>query len=179
MENIKKTSNMSMYGVLYILCAVAIPLVIIGVSGLIPESKVTWIFAIVTIALYTVGVCLAGRIIKINGELKEIIEVNKSLDKTLSNEERFKNIDLIIEESKEDKYKNIYSSFCNYRNSLRGICEEDTSGQLRRRFYSTSSASYFFDEDSVIYKNLYYKTINYITQALTGVGIFGTFLGII
>ena len=48
-----------------------------------------------------------------------------------------------------------------------------------RKLYSTSTSSYFFDEDSLIYKNIYYKTINYITQALTGIGIFGTFLGIV
>ncbi|WP_286316523.1 MotA/TolQ/ExbB proton channel family protein [Romboutsia ilealis] len=173
MEKTNKSDNKSMFKIVYILCSVLIPLVIILVSGLIPKNITTWIFAIVTVLLYLVGISLASRVITINTEIKEVIKQNENIDQLLSDEERFQKIDAFIEEGKNNQYKNIYSSYYNYKKSL------DTSGQVRRRLYATYSASNFFDEDSVIYKNLYYKTINYITQALTGVGIFGTFLGII
>ena len=179
MNNKKKNSIVNKYKILYIFFALAIPVAIIVVCGLKPEDTVTTIFAIVTFSLYISAVWLSSKIVTINTELKELIKLNKISEQSLSNEEKFQNIYSTIEEGKDNKYQNIYSSFYSYKKSLRAISEEYTDGQSRRKLYSTSSASYFFDEDSIIYKNLYYKTINYITQALTGVGIFGTFLGII
>ena len=179
MEKANKNYDKSSFRFIYWSCAILIPLVIILVSNLMPKNMTTWIFAIVTVALYAVGVCLGSKIIKINKEMKDIITQNENSEQSISDEERFQKIDVLIEQGKNNQYKNIYSSYYNYKKSLRGISEEDTSGQVRRRLYASCSASNFFDEENVIYKNLYYKTINYITQALTGVGIFGTFLGII
>ena len=170
----------SKFKIIYFLISILTPTVIILTSGIIPKGNVTWVFFVITIALYITGVVLTSKTIDVKDELNEILRNQKeNSQQLLSNEDRFQNLDSLIQKGKDNKFKNIYNSYYAYKQSLRGISEEDTSGQVIRKLYSTSTSSYFFDEDSLIYKNIYYKTINYITQALTGIGIFGTFLGIV
>ena len=78
-------------------------------------------------------------------ELNEILRNQKeNSQQLLSNEDRFQNLDSLIQEGKDNKFKNIYNSYYAYKQSLRGISEEDTSGQVIRKLYSTSTSSYFF-----------------------------------
>ena len=63
MEKANKNYDKSSFRFIYWSCAILIPLVIILVSNLMPKNMTTWIFAIVTVALYAVGVCLGSKII--------------------------------------------------------------------------------------------------------------------
>lgn len=174
-----KKGKTSKQKVMYIVSAM-IPLIIILAAGLIPKDPITWIFAAVTAGLYTLAIVLASKILKIREEYTELInKTNSKCNDTMTDEEKFEVLNYIVEEGKLDKYQILYDSYYTFRKSLRKINEEDASGQIKRKFYATTDAQNFFDEDSVVYKNIYYKTINYITQGLTGVGIFGTFLGIV
>lgn len=170
----------------YILVGLIIPFSIIGVAGIMPEigktatnrDKVNLLFLIVTAVMYLVALILSSKITIINREFKRI---NEFIDKHkgLTNLEKFVLIDDEIKNNKNEIFRNLYTGYSNYAKSLRGIAIDDLSGELRKRFYSTTDANYFFDEESIIKKNTFYKTINILIQSLTGVGIFGTFLGIV
>ena len=162
-----------------ILLSVIIPGIILLVTGLLPKDNTTKIFFVITSLLYIFSILMISKIYVVKKQISDIILDASEDSSNLSDEERFEYINSKLEEGKNEKYKYIYNVFYDYKKTFRKIKIETVDGEELRRLYSTVDTEYFFNEENLIYKNIYYKTISYITQALTGIGIFGTFLGIV
>lgn len=162
-----------------ILLSVIIPGIILLATGLLPKDNTTKIFFGITSLLYIFSILMISKIYVVKKQISDIILDASEASSNLSDEERFEYINYKLEEGKNEKYKYIYNVFYDYKKTFRKIKIETVDGEELRRLYSTVDTEYFFNEENLIYKNIYYKTISYITQALTGIGIFGTFLGIV
>lgn len=159
--------------------SIIIPLVILLVGRLFPQNPTTWIFFIITVALYIFSILVISRIYIVRKQLDDIISYIDEISDSTDDEEKFNLLNTKLEDEKKDQYKYIHNIFYDYKKTFRKIKVETVTGEEKRKLYSTVDIEYFFNEENLIYKNIYYKTINYITQALTGIGIFGTFLGIV
>ena len=159
--------------------SIIIPIVILWPGGLLPQNGKTWLFFSITSILYLSSIMIITRIYVVREELVNIISEVESISDSADDEEKFNLLNSKLEEGKKDKYKYIYNVFYDYKKTFRKIKVETVTGEEKRKLYSTVDIEYFFNEENLIYKNIYYKTINYITQALTGIGIFGTILGIV
>ncbi|WP_455539698.1 hypothetical protein [Terrisporobacter sp.] len=179
MRNKRSKLEFTKGNVIMIVLSIIIPLVILGIGKLFPQNPTTWLFFIITVALYAVSILIITKIYIVRKELKDIVDDIISIPNSADDEEKFNLLNSKLEEGKEDKYKYIYNVFYDYKKTFRKIKVETPSGEEKRKLYSTVDTEYFFNEENLIYKNIYYKTISYITQALTGIGIFGTFLGIV
>ena len=174
--NQKKENNMKV-DIKLISISILIPLAIIAVAKLVPTNLVTWGFLILILGLYTWSICQISKITSIKKELKDLNqEIQEKINLSMSDEEKFEIINNIIQ---QDKYSHIDDIFNDYKRTFRKINVQTSSGEEKRKYYSTVDIEYFFNEENLIYKNIYYKTINYITQGMTGIGIFGTFMGIV
>lgn len=152
---------------------VLFPILILLALKLIVKKLVLIIFLGITAGIYFIGLHFVSQILDILNEFTELIDNIKSVS---HQEISFNKINEIIN---QEKYKYVSRVFKLYKKSLRKIDEVQVTGEIKEVNYSTIDAVEFFDEENVIYKFINYKTLNYITQSLTGIGIFGTFLGIV
>lgn len=170
-KRVKKTKELLRPIIVPMGIALLLPIIVVIITNIFPEKQdhTTQIFLAISAALYVFALILSSKILTIREELKEC---NKELE--VSND--FISLVKTLEDS---KYKYISKVFKQYKNTLRPIKEITASGEAKSVYYSTVDAESYFDEENMIYRNIPNKTINYITQALTGIGIFGTFMGIV
>lgn len=170
----KKTIKMIMTPLLFLGIAIAIPS-LIGIftkiidKDMIIEDYRTFLFLLITGILYLIAILFMLPIIYISKEIKEILKKVKN----------FKNLNELKSLINEQKSKYIKKPFDNFVNSLRCIDVEKDSGEIEKQYFSTMEPEIFFDEQNVIETNIFSKTISQIINSLTGIGIFGTFLGIV
>ena len=148
-----------------------IPLFILIITGLINKEMdlTTLVFLGVIVSMYVSALIMISPILKMENQLKHAISIAKKATDYKSLVDGLNNEDL-------GKIKNLFEI---YKKSLRSEKVITENGEEKKIYYYINDISYYFDEDNIIYKNIREKTISHITQALTGVGIFGTFMGIV
>lgn len=165
--------------ILYWSILIIIPLVISTVTGIVDtgDDAITKSFFILTFIIYVTGLMLIYPILNIWREFKIILkEYNKTISTNiLTNSEKYEELKDIVDYYKLNTAEKIFEKL-NRSLKIKKVVNED--GEYNT-YYLSTEADYFFNEDNVIYKNIPMKVINQITQSLTGIGIFGTFLGII
>lgn len=153
---------------------------IMGVAFLIPiifsilrnpfRDLTTAAFFIVILILYLYGL---GTLFKnLTGIYEEIAYINSNIQESDS----FEKIGGLL-----SRTENLSKIFIEYKKTLRPIesDSQDDFGEIKKEYYSTVEVEYFFNEDNVIYNAINHRTINYIPQSMPGIGILGTFLGIV
>lgn len=150
-----------------------LPIIILGYFEIKPfADDTTKLFSLLIFATYTItlGIVVIP-IIKVNRELNTVLN-------QIEYNETFQNIDSVIGST---SYLN--TLFFQFKKSLRpiksGIDSEENAGAFKTDYYATVEAENYFNEHTLIFNNIPLKTINFIPQVLTGLGIFGTFLGIV
>ncbi len=125
-------------------------------------------------ALSTI-VYLAGITILLKPMLQTKNQLDEICDEINSNSD-FTKISRII-----NNYPQLQDLFTDFKKTLRCIFKlnEATGVTELDSCYATVSSENYFNEGSIIYNNIYYKTLNFLPQVLTGLGIFGTFLGVV
>ncbi|WP_058484988.1 methyl-accepting chemotaxis protein [Defluviitalea phaphyphila] len=150
-----------------------LPMMILEFFGIeLFKDNTTRFFSLLIFGIYMWALCkVLIPIFKINKELNNVltqIEYNDSFQKIAS----------IIGST---NYLNIL--FSQFKKSLRpieiGIDSEENAGAVKTDYYATVEAENYFNEQTLIFDNIISKTINFMPQVLTGLGIFGTFLGIV
>lgn len=136
------------------------------------KDRITTTFSILIFIIYIVTIFIIFKsIYKINNELNGFIQYT---DINMS----FSDIASVL--NKTEYLKEIAY---HYKKTLRpiksGIDHEENSGEYNTEYYATKTSDYYFNEDTLIYNQLPLTTINFMPQVLTGIGIFGTFLGIV
>lgn len=149
----------------YIIISIALPWSVLQITNIYPGDKVTMAFMIVVIAMYFTSIILICPIIETNRQLRKILKESRKCTS-------FKKLSSII---KQKKYFKISSVFIEYEKNTRIQINKDGEESV----YADVDSSYYLDEDNIINNDLKTKTIEQISQSLTGVGIFGTFLGIV
>lgn len=139
-------------------------------------DNTTTVFSLLIMVTYLMTlVVISKQVIKVNRELDVVL---KELDIEGNNND-FKAINRVI----YDKTNFLNELFEQYKKSLRpiksGIESQENAGAYKTNYYATVEAENYFNENTLIYNKLHLKTINFIPQVLTGLGIFGTFLGIV
>lgn len=146
---------------LYIIVIIDLPILIIKICDIGPEdNKSILVFLVITAIMYGICAILILPLLEVNKEMKEILKkskIAKSLD----------DIDLEINKEKYYSIKNMFKEYMK------------TTKKKQDKYKYSIDISYYFDEDNLVYKKVSNKTINQIVQSLTGVGIFGTFLGVV
>lgn len=74
-------------------------------------------------------------------------------------------------------FEPLETNFKAYKKSLRPI--KDTVNIGDTKYYATVNVDSFINEETIIYSTLNIRTINCLATSLTGIGIFGTFYGLI
>ncbi len=132
----------------------------------VPKDTMGWMFLGIIVVFFLIASVML--FIKINGVLKEYYyffgEYNKAEDCGLDSYEKISK----IFSNNSDKFTILNRLFDEYNKTI--LVENNVR-------YATTEAEYIFSEENVLYKNMNFKTINYLPQILTGIGIFGTFLG--
>lgn len=160
--------------IIYLISACIIPIAIVIFSKICNGiDKQTKIFLAITLAMYIVGIILIYPILNIKEKIKYVIDEYNNAE----SEKSYKSLLKIIEDCNSDYIK---EPFDEYKKTLKrvknGINEQ---GEEISIYYSTNDIDVYFNEENTIYKNICDRTINQITQGLTAVGMFGTFLGIV
>lgn len=135
-------------------------------------NNIIKLFSILIISFYLIGIVHLG--VKLTPIYRQI----NFFENKIEDNKNFDNIDSVI---LNQKYlSDIYKEF---KKTLRpietGLDFEENPGEVKREYFATENAEEYFNEESLIYNNIFYKTVNFLPQILTGLGIFGTFLGIV
>lgn len=166
---IDKDNNMSIYSHIAMSIAIFLTTLIIFSNILIisinKQDNNSIIFGIVMLFLYLLGL---GFLIKSFLIFKQFKKLNLQCKNFSSIEELTKS----IEKDKENDF--IYENYQSYKSSLRPI--KDITRDSKIKYYSTMSADYFLNDNTIIYNNLKIRTINSLANSLTGLGILGTFM---
>ena len=169
MEGKKLSKGKLFYYVLRLL----IPFIILLINKLVVINDIVLVtFLVLTVTIYLFGIHFTYKILEIRNEFiraKDSIQDNNALN----------DFEKISEVINNEDYNYLKQIFKGYKKTLRRIEEVSYTGEKIEKDYATLDANEFFDEENVIYGFIKYKTLNYITQSLTGIGIFGTFLGIV
>lgn len=170
-KNEEKKLKVGLNQILYWCGSILLPLVILFGTGLVNKEidLTTLVFLGVMVAMYGVALALISPILKIGNQLKEAGKIAEDAKDYKGLVNGLNNNDL-------GKVKKLFDI---YKKGLRAEKIISENGEEKKIYYYTNDISYYFDEDNIIYKNIAEKTITHITQALTGVGIFGTFMGIV
>ena len=170
-KNEEKKLKVGLNQILYWCGSILLPLVILFGTGLVNKEidLITLVFLGVMVAMYGVALALISPILKIGNQLKEAGKIAEDAKDYKGLVNGLNNNDL-------GKVKKLFDI---YKKGLRAEKIISENGEEKKIYYYTNDISYYFDEDNIIYKNIAEKTITHITQALTGVGIFGTFMGIV
>lgn len=169
--------------IMYIGTSIIVPAIIIYFTNIcdgFKDNTAIFVFFIITFVMYLLGLILIFPVLGIREELIEVVNKYSEIEnfENLDSQKRYNKLVGIIENN--DKLKFINKLFDEFQKTLKGVKQEvNESGEEVIKYYSTTDIEYFFEEDNLVYKNIYNRTITQITQGLTGVGIFGTFLGIV
>lgn len=154
--------------------------VIMGLAFILPiifsiwrnpfKDLTTSAFFVVIFVLYIVGLGILFK--NLTGIYEEITYINSNIQESDS----FQKIGGLL-----SKTESLSKIFREYKKTLRPIESDshDDFGEIKKEYYSTVEVEYFFNEDNVIYNAINHRTINYIPQSMPGIGILGTFLGIV
>lgn len=174
-EELMKKTNIRF--IIIIMFLSIVPIIILGYFGINPfKDRTTSVFSLIIFSIYLVTIVwMVGF---------KAYNINKDLDNILINigeEIYFKDINRIISSTNiSEEFKNIFEE---YRKSLRpikgGLNQKENPGSYETKYYATTKAEMYFNEQTLMFDKLHIKTINFIPQVLTGLGIFGTFLGIV
>ena len=123
------------------------------------------IFGIIMLALYILGLCFLKKSFTTFKKLKKLNLESKNLSDLNDISKNIEEFDLLNE------------CFKSYRKSLRPI--KDISKDDKVRYCSTLNADYFINDNTIIYNSLKIRTVNSLANSLTGIGILGTFYGLI
>lgn len=149
---------------------VGIPILIIALGELWPRQPLAIIIAFISIGLYGVAAKLVS----------ELIFVKEELDITIENIKESNDLVNDINKNMNDGKINILKgTFKEFKETLKSKKIEGIDGQVKSIFYRTDTSAVVFEEETLITRKIKIRTINHIAQALTGIGIFGTFLGIV
>lgn len=166
--------------VIIVFYSIIIPLIVFLGTGIWKDIDiVTKVFLGISLAMYIWGLILILPLNKVYSSLIVISKRYKELNQKgdASNNEKYIEISKIIEENNSELIKNLFDEFKKTLKKVKmGINEY---GEETTKFYSTNDIEYYFDEDNLVYNNIQSRTFTQITQALTAVGMFGTFLGIV
>lgn len=152
---------------------IGLPLGILALTGLFTDDLKIISFFVLIFVLYTYALSKIFPIVNIANELNGATNIAEDIVERSSG---YKNL---VNELNDAKLYKVDKLFKEYQKSLRQEKVISENGEEKKEWYYTTDISYYFDEDNLIYKNIREKTINHITQALTGIGIFGTFMGIV
>lgn len=152
---------------------IGLPLGILALTGLFTDDLKIISFFVLIFVLYTYALSKIFPIVNIANELNGATNIAEDIVERSSG---YKNL---VNELNDAKIYKVDKLFKEYQKSLRQEKVISENGEEKKEWYYTTDISYYFDEDNLIYKNIREKTINHITQALTGIGIFGTFMGIV
>lgn len=152
----------------YIVISILLPLLVIKIANVFPEDDVTFVFLIVTALMYFACVILISPILETNRQLREFLKKsNKCTD--------YKEFCEIL---KSKRYYKLDPLFSEYNKAVKVVSLKKGT-ETKRRYVSSMDSTYYLDEENLIDNDLKTRTIDQISQSLTGVGIFGTFLGIV
>lgn len=152
---------------------IGLPLGILALTGLFTDDLKIISFFVLIFVLYTYALSKIFPIVNIANELNGATNIAEDIVERSSG---YKNL---VNELNDAKLYKVDKLFKEYQKSLLQEKVISENGEEKKEWYYTTDISYYFDEDNLIYKNIREKTINHITQALTGIGIFGTFMGIV
>lgn len=152
---------------------IGLPLGILALTGLFTDDLKIISFFVLIFVLYTYALSKIFPIVNIANELNGATNIAEDIVERSSG---YKNL---VNELNDAKLYKVDKLFKEYQKSLRQEKVISENGEEKKEWYYTTDITYYFDEDNLIYKNIREKTINHITQALTGIGIFGTFMGIV
>ena len=153
---------------IYIVISIALPWIVMETANIYPKDNITVVFMLVVIAMYFACVILICPILETNRELRMILKESK----------QSKDYGEVCEKLKQRKYYKLRPFFIEYNKNIK-VIKENINQDAQKKYVACMESSYFFDEDNLINNDLKTRTINQISQSLTGVGIFGTFLGIV
>lgn len=153
---------------IYIVISIALPWIVMEIANIYPRDNVTGVFMLVVIVMYFTCVILICPILETNRELRMILKESK----------QSKDYGEVCEKLKQRKYYKLRPFFIEYNKNIK-VIKENVNQDAQKKYVACMESSYFFDEDNLINNDLKTRTINQISQSLTGVGIFGTFLGIV
>ena len=153
---------------IYIVISIALPWIVMETANIYPKDNITVVFMLVVIAMYFACVILICPILETNRELRMILKESK----------QSKDYGEVCEKLKQRKYYKLRPFFIEYNKNIK-VIKENANQDAQKKYVACMESSYFFDEDNLINNDLKTRTINQISQSLTGVGIFGTFLGIV
>jgi ABC-type transporter Mla subunit MlaD len=148
----------------------AVALICLGINPF--KTETVAVFSVIMMVLYLIGLGLLVKpLLKV---YKDILHVILKADSLLTFEEISERV------QQAGTLKDIFQE---YKKTLRAIDtqkgSQENPGQIIKDYYSTIEAEFFFNEDTLIINNIAYKTINYLPQILTAIGLLGTFLGIV
>ncbi|WP_294129377.1 MotA/TolQ/ExbB proton channel family protein [uncultured Clostridium sp.] len=174
MENKKEMKKQKCINpIVYWGIGIGLPLGILALTGLFTDDLKIISFFVLIFVLYTYALSKIFPIVNIANELNGATNIAEDIVERSSG---YKNL---VNELNDAKLYKVDKLFKEYQKSLRQEKVISENGEEKKEWYYTTDISYYFDEDNLIYKNIREKTINHITQALTGIGIFGTFMGIV
>lgn len=153
---------------IYIVISILLPVSVIKIADVFPGDFVTLVFLIVTALMYFICVIL----------ISPIVETNRQLRAFLKKSSKCTNYKEFCEILKEKKYYKLTPLFNEYNKTVKVVSFKKGT-ETKKRYVSSMESSYYLDEENLIDNDLKTRTIDQISQSLTGVGIFGTFLGIV
>ncbi len=148
------------------------PFLLLLIFKIYPRNITTGIFSIIMIIAY--GFAL----FKLFAPLKAVNQDFNEILYSISDSSNFE--DIASEMSKANILSRVFYDFKKTLRPIKaGINNAERGGNLKTKYYATVDIDNYFNENTIIIDNIAYKTINFIPQLLTGLGIFGTFLGIV
>ena len=149
-------------------------------SGIINNNNdiTTKTFLVIIFILYLIGLILIYPVLSVKQEMDILIKEYNHVTKVqrMHNNERYLEMCDIV---KFYNMKTLRMLFNQLNKTLKVENKKEDNGENYCEYYLTKDIGYFFNEDKLIYENIYEGIINHISQSLTGIGMFGTFLGIV
>lgn len=134
---------------LLIILAISLPMYFIITDNPLKENEIIKAFSIGMITVYVLGILFVIiPLLKIYKELRQTV-------KGIGEDSKFEDI--------ADSFRNTISLkkiFDEYKKTLRpievGLDEGENAGQVKKEYYATTDSEFFFNESSLIFKNISY-----------------------
>ena len=164
-----KTNKAKINGYLFLFRTVIIltSIIFLGIliSSIKKQDNNSMYFGVVMFLIYILGLCFLHKSIDIFKNLSKINSKTKDMN-TMSD------LSLAIK-----GFEPLETNFKAYKKSLRPIKDTVNVGDVK--YYATVNVDSFINDETVIYSTLNIRTINCLATSLTGIGILGTFYGLI
>ncbi|MTI71442.1 MAG: hypothetical protein FH751_14445 [Firmicutes bacterium] len=166
--NRKDIKNLLLASVISIL-----PIAILGYFGVNPfADETTKLFSLLVFITYVTTLAIVViPITKLNISLNNVLKKIKKND-------TFEQIASVI-----NNIEDLDDLLFQFKKSLRpiksSVSTKENAGSFNTNYYATVESENYFNENTLISNKIPLKTVNFIPQVLTGLGIFGTFLGIV